>query len=115
LADALLAARPRAGLAALTAVALALWAGRGALRDPLQRWLAYWSDASYGVFLIHYAVIVAATALWLRLPSGGPATAWALLSGCWVASLTAGAALQRFVGRPLSGTGGAGPTRVRAR
>jgi len=115
LADALLAARPRAGLAALTAVALALWAGRGALRGPLQRWLAYWSDASYGVFLIHYAVIVAATALWLRLPSGGPAAAWALLFGCWAASLAAGAALQRFVGRPLSGIGGAGPTRVRAR
>jgi len=115
LADALLAGRPRAGLAALTAVALALWAGRGALRGPLQRWLAYWSDASYGVFLIHYALIVAATALWLRLPSGGPATAWALLFGCWAASLAAGAALQRFVGRPLSGIGGAGPTRVRAR
>ena len=115
LADAVLAARPRAGLAALTALALVLWAGRGSLQGPLQRWLAYWSDASYGVFLIHYAVIVAATALWLRLGLQGTAAAWALLLGCWAASLAAGALLQRRVGAPLARQPWAGPGRVSVR
>ena len=76
-----------------------------ALASLAQQTLAYWSDASYGVFLIHYAVIVAATALWLRLGTEGTGAAWALLALCWAASLAAGAALQRFVGAPLSGIG----------
>jgi peptidoglycan/LPS O-acetylase OafA/YrhL len=115
LADALLAARPRTGLAALTALALALWAARGALQRPLRRWLAYWSDVSYGVFLSHYAVIVAATALWLRLGLQGKAAAWALLLGCWAASLAAGALLQRWVGAPLARQPWTGPGRIGAR
>jgi peptidoglycan/LPS O-acetylase OafA/YrhL len=94
--------RPRVALAALTALALALLASRppGPSRSP--RWLAAWSDASYGIFLIHYAVIVAATALWLRLGAGGPPAAGWMLACCWVVSLAAGAALQRSVGAPLA-------------
>ena len=96
-------ARPRVALACLTAIALATAASRWQARGRNARWLAYWSDASYGVFLIHYAVIVAMTALWLRLNLGGPAAAWSLLLACWAASLAAGAALQRGVGaQPLS-------------
>jgi peptidoglycan/LPS O-acetylase OafA/YrhL len=91
-------ARPRVVLAALTALALATLASRGQLRGRAGRWLAYWSDASYGVFLIHYAVIVAVTALWLRLEPAGQAAAWSLMLLCWTASLAAGAALQRWVG-----------------
>ena len=102
--------RPRVAVAAVAAMALATLATRGTARGRLGRTIAYWSDASYGVFLIHYAVIVAATALWLRLAATGPASAWALLAGCWAASLAAGAALQRFVGAPLAGLG-----RARAR
>lgn len=96
--------RPRVALAALTALtlALAMRADRPPASGRLSRWLAYWSDASYGVFLIHYAVIVAAAALWLRLEPGGAAAAWSLLLACWAASLAAGAALQRYVGAPLS-------------
>jgi peptidoglycan/LPS O-acetylase OafA/YrhL len=115
LADAALATRPRAALAALTALALALWATRESLQGPVQRWLAYWSDAAYGVFLIHYAVIVAATALWLRLDSGSPAAAWGLLFGCWSASLAAGALLQRAVGAPLEHLRPGATRRVNAR
>ena len=95
-------ARPRVLLAALTALALALLASRGRTHGSAARLLAFWSDASYGVFLIHYAVIVATTALWLRLGPGGSVAAWAALTGCWAASLAAGAALQRYVGAPLS-------------
>jgi peptidoglycan/LPS O-acetylase OafA/YrhL len=93
--------RPRVMLAALTAVALALAASRWRARGRPARVLAYWSDASYGVFVVHYAVIVACSALWLRLGSQGRAAAWALLCTCWLASLAAGAALQHFVGAPL--------------
>ncbi len=98
--------RPRVALAALTALALALAQAGLAARAPgpgrASRGLAYWGDASYGVFLIHYAVIVAATALWLHLGLGGPLAAIWMLAGCWVASLAAGAALQRSVGVPLA-------------
>ncbi len=115
LADAVLAARPRAGLAALTALALVLWAARGVLQGPAQRWLAYCSDAAYGVFLIHYAVIVATTALWLHLDAGSKAAAWGLLLGCWAASLAAGALLQRAVGAPLQQLRPGATRRVNAR
>ena len=94
--------RPRLLVAALTAMALVALAARGPLPGRLGRWLGFWSDASYAVFLIHYALIVAATALWLRLGPAGSMAAWTLLALTWAASLAAGAALQRGVGRPLS-------------
>ena len=105
LADAVVALRPRAARAGACALALATLASRWQPRGRVQHALAYWSDASYGVFLIHYAVIVAATALWLRLGTEGTGAASALLALCWAASLAAGAALQHFVGAPLSGIG----------
>jgi peptidoglycan/LPS O-acetylase OafA/YrhL len=116
LADAALASRPRVALACLTALALAVLAQR---RSPAPgrgtRTLAYWSDASYGVFLIHYAVIVASTAVWLRLGLHGTASAWGLLLGCWAGSLAAGALLQRWVGAPLAHSGWAALRRVSER
>ena len=42
------------------------------------------------------------TALWLRLATIDPFLAWSLLLATWAASLAAGAALQRFIGVPLS-------------
>jgi peptidoglycan/LPS O-acetylase OafA/YrhL len=107
--------RPRVATACLTAIALATLASRWHARGWPARALAYWSDASYGVFLIHYAVIVATTALWLRLESGGTAAAWSLLLGCWGASMVAGAALQRWVGAPLSRLPWAGLQPISAR
>ncbi len=107
--------RPRVATACLTAIALATLASRWHARGRAARALAYWSDASYGVFLIHYAVIVAATALWLRLEPGSPAAAWGLLALCWAASLAAGAALHRCVGAPLSRLPWAGLRRVSVR
>jgi len=96
--------RPRVVIAGLTAIALATLVSRWQAQGRTARWLAYWSDASYGVFVVHYAVIVAATALWLRLGCSGPVAAWGLLLLCWATSLAAGAALQAFVGTPLSRT-----------
>jgi peptidoglycan/LPS O-acetylase OafA/YrhL len=95
--------RPRLALAALTALAL-WWAARPAARTlqrgRLAEGLARGSDASYAVFLIHYAVIVAATALWLQLGLAGNAAAWSMLLGCWGAALVASGLLQRLVGGP---------------
>ena len=117
-------ARPRVALACLTAIALATSASRWQAQGCSARWLGYWSNASYGVFLIHYAVIVAITALWLRLGLHGPTAAWTLLIACWAASLAAGAALQRWVGalpfsraarRPDAGPGPPAPRRCRDR
>ena len=107
--------RPRVATACLTAIALATLASRWHASGRPARALAYWSDASYGVFLIHYAVIVAATALWLRLEPGSATAAWSLLLVCWMASLAAGAALQRYVGVPLSRLPWAGLRRVSVR
>ncbi|WP_298926588.1 acyltransferase [uncultured Ramlibacter sp.] len=93
--------QPRVALAALTALALVLWASRARQGGRGAGMLAFWSDASYGVFLVHYAVIVAATALWLRLDLDSTPAAWSMLVGCWTASLAAGVALQRWMGAPL--------------
>lgn len=107
--------RPRLAIACLTSIALAALASRWHAQGRPARALVYWSDASYGVFLIHYALIVASTALWLRLPSNKTAVAWGLLLGCWAASLAAGAALQRCVGTPLQRLTWAGMRPVSAR
>ena len=106
--------RPRVALAALTALALATWASRAPQRGRGAGGLGYWSDASYGVFLIHYAVVVAATALWLRLDLSSSPAAWSMLFGCWIASLAAGAALQRWIGalRPAVSRGTAEHSRT---
>jgi peptidoglycan/LPS O-acetylase OafA/YrhL len=115
LAGAAFESRPRVAIACLTAIALATLASRWHAQGLPARALAYWSDASYGVFLIHYAVIVATTALWLQLNLHGSVAAWGLLFGCWAVSLAAGAALQRYVGAPLSRGSWAGLRRVSAR
>jgi hypothetical protein len=47
-------------------------------------------------------VIVAATALWLRLGLAGSAASWAMLLGCWAAAVAAGGLLQRLAGGPLA-------------
>lgn len=94
--------RPRLGLAVLVAIGLLALARRRVNSEALKRVLAYWSDASYGVFLIHFAVIVAVTALWLRLDLHGAAAAWGMLLACWALSLGAGALLQRWVGDALA-------------
>ncbi len=95
LSDTWLEPRPRVLIACLTAIALATLVSRLPARGRPSRALAYWSDASYGIFVIHYAVIVGMTALWLQLGTPGTTTAWVLLAVTWVASLAAGAGLQR--------------------
>jgi peptidoglycan/LPS O-acetylase OafA/YrhL len=102
-------------LAASTTLAVVALASRRQVPRRGTRWLAFWSDASYGVFLVHYAVIVATTALWLRLGMGGTAAAWGVLATCWAASLAAGAALERWVGVPLSRQPWAGSGRLSTR
>lgn len=108
LAAALFDGRPRLGLTALTA--LLLWAmSRPAVpvagmasKGRLAHWLARRSDASYALFLIHYAVIVATTALWLRWGPGGKAAAWAMLLICWAGAGAAGGLLQSVASGPLA-------------
>ena len=105
LAAAALEPRPRVVVACLTAIVLATLASRQHAPRGWARALAYCADASYGVFVIHYAVIVAATALWLRWPLHTASAAYALLLLTWAASLAAGAALHRGVGVPLARSG----------
>lgn len=97
--DAWLEPRPRVLIACLVALTLSVLAGPAApgATQPV-RWLARCSDASYGVFVIHYAVIVAMTALWLRSGASSTAAAWGLLALTWAASLAAGAAMHRHLG-----------------
>lgn len=101
LADGLLDPRPRLFLALATALALWLAAGLGRRPGHQRRWLAFWSDAAYAVFVSHYAVIVGLTAWWAR---GTPPDSWPapvpLLLG-WALCLTLGAALHRWV-EPLA-------------
>lgn len=104
--DAWLEPRPRVLIAIACAIALAALGSRGPARPgPAVRALARCSDASYGVFVIHFAVIIAASALWLRLAGGSPVAAMWLLLATWAASLGAGAVLHRRVGVPAAQAG----------
>ena len=96
---------PRVVLASQTPKVLATQATPPPPPPRGARVLAYCADASYGVFVIHYAVIVAASALWLRWQPHTAGAAYGLLLLTWAASLAAGAALHRGVGVPLARIG----------
>lgn len=66
--------RPRLGLAILVAVVLAFLADKP-LPWRMGAWLPRLSNASYGVFLFHFAVIVLASAIWSALALSGAAAA----------------------------------------
>jgi peptidoglycan/LPS O-acetylase OafA/YrhL len=66
--------RPRLGLAMLVALALAYLADKP-LPWRLGAWLPRLSNATYSVFLFHFAVIVVASAIWSALALSGVAAA----------------------------------------
>jgi peptidoglycan/LPS O-acetylase OafA/YrhL len=83
--------RSRIALAGVTALALALWGGRG---GP-NRVLAYWADRSYALFLIHFPVLLLVNAGFTRwaAPAAGVQMAGVLLA--WLASLAAAVLFHR--------------------
>lgn len=100
LVDGLLDPRPRLFIAGATALVLWAFADRPWPAGRLARALGFWSDASYAVFVVHYAVIVAASALWLHGIGRGQALAMTFVT--WALALALGALLQRRVAAPLA-------------
>jgi peptidoglycan/LPS O-acetylase OafA/YrhL len=87
--------RSRIALAGVTALALALWAGRG---SP-SRALAYWADRSYALFLIHFPVLLLVNAAFTRWAPPTPGVQMAGVLLAWLASLAATVLFHRAVER----------------
>lgn len=103
--DAAMAFRVRPALAGVTA--LALWAVGE--RDELPAILrATWqalSDASYAIFVVHFAVILGFSAAWSRHASGSTLWAWSFFGMAWLVSVGLGMGLNRWVKTPKNWTG----------
>jgi peptidoglycan/LPS O-acetylase OafA/YrhL len=94
--------RARLCLATLTAVALMLWSGQGpAMMSPISRLVAWLGKTSYALFLVHFPVLLLASALHARLESNSVSAAVALLVAAWAASMALSALFHRWVEIPL--------------
>jgi len=95
--------RSRLLVALATAWLLFIGAGWSFARGSAGALLRRLGDASYAVFLIHFLLIVFASALWLEWPlePGSPASALALGAGVVFASAILGDAFHRWVELPL--------------
>jgi peptidoglycan/LPS O-acetylase OafA/YrhL len=100
--DAILDFRARPVLAALTAVALAFWSERDVLPSRLRPAWRILSDATYPVFLVHFAVILCFSALWSVSNLQSNAWAWCFLLITWAASVSVGIAFNQWVKVPKS-------------
>jgi peptidoglycan/LPS O-acetylase OafA/YrhL len=83
--------RSRIALASVTAIALALWGGRGGAN----RMLAYWADRSYALFLIHFPVLLLVNAAFTRWTPPTPGVQMAGVLLAWLASLAAAVLFHR--------------------
>lgn len=93
--------RARLALALATALVLAMAAdtltpssGRGSLRARL-------ADSSYELFLVHFALVVLASAAWSLLGLEGPVAATLTFVTVWAASVVSGLLLHEAVEVPL--------------
>jgi peptidoglycan/LPS O-acetylase OafA/YrhL len=98
--DALLDFRARPVLAAFTAMALALFSERDVLPARLRSAWRILSDATYPVFLVHFAVILCFSALWSVSPWQSQAWAGFFLLLTWAASLGVGIVFNLWVKVP---------------
>lgn len=91
--------RERTVVSLLTAAALLAWSriGRDLDRLPLQRLLGFWGDASYSIFVCHFAAILLVSGLWERLGLRGLGWAAAFALWAWLLSLGFGVAVMRLV------------------
>jgi len=89
--------RTRILVAGVTALMLA---ATGGVTAPRWSWVSFLSRISYSVFVIHYAVILAVSAVVYRYwPASHSANA-AGMAAAWMLSLAAGALLHRYVESP---------------
>lgn len=104
LVDWVIAPRSRPALALVTALALygvahLRWQATAGISRGLQRVVHFLADASYGVFVGHFAVIIVLSGLWQAqgLTGVGPALVFTGLA--WVSAIALGAGLQRAADR----------------
>lgn len=98
--DALVDFRARPVLAAFTAMALALFSARDVLPARLRAAWRILSDATYPLFLVHFAVILCFSALWSVFPWQSQTWAGFCLLLTWAASLGVGIAFNHWVKVP---------------
>lgn len=102
--DWLVAPRARPLLALATALALygaghLPWPGAAGARRGLQRVVHFLADASYGVFVGHFAVIILVSGLWQAFALSGMVSALVFTGLAWCLSIALGAGLQRAAER----------------
>lgn len=97
--DAMLDIRPRPLLALGTSAVLYAWGewGQAWTSKAWARRISFWSDASYAVFVSHFAMIILISGLWERFDMEGYGPAAAMFFLAWWASLWVGAVLHRRV------------------
>lgn len=105
LVDAAMAFRVRPALAAVTAWALWVVGERDALPAILRATWQALSDASYAIFVVHFAVILGFSAAWSRHASDSTLWAWSFFGLAWLVSVVLGMALHRWVKTPKNWTG----------
>jgi peptidoglycan/LPS O-acetylase OafA/YrhL len=103
-ADWLIAPRARPPLALAMALALyglahLRWSAAAGAGPRLQRAVYFLADASYGVFVGHFAVIILVSGLWQMLGLSGLASALAVTGLACAMSIALGAGLQHAAGR----------------
>jgi len=89
--------RARILVAGVTALLLAT---TGGAKAPRWSWVSWISRISYSVFVIHYAVILAVSAVVHRHWPASPIANAAGMATAWLLSLCAGALLHRYVESP---------------
>ena len=96
--------RVRPPIALATAATLLVLSHRPwhAVKAPLRRLVGLGSDISYSVFVCHFAVIIVASGLWMRLELDGLGWATAFTLMAWLASLAVGAAVHVLLDRAWS-------------
>jgi peptidoglycan/LPS O-acetylase OafA/YrhL len=103
--DASMSFRVRPVLAGV--VAWALWAFGESENLPVKLRAAWrsLSDASYAIFVVHFAVILGFSAAWSRHASDSTLWAWSFFGLAWLVSVVLGMALHRWVKTPKNWTG----------
>ena len=96
------AIEPRARPLLAVATAVALWAAADvrARETRLTRALARGSEISYALFVSHFAVIVVATAAWIRMEMSGLTAAIAAALLAWILATVIASVLHRVVPVP---------------
>ena len=94
--------RIRLGVALVTAVLLVALSSHRSPQHRMGRWLQGLADASYSTFLIHFGVIVMASALWAVGSFHGAAWAGWFVIATWALSVWTGHVFHHRVELPMS-------------